>query len=536
MLGHSAIYLLVRGFSLVAGFCTIGTLALAQPHSSAKATANEGSIPGPVNFQEFIQKVASNHPERSIDQTSVERTRAAERKSGRLIDPTIAIGRERQPFGSARRMDAGMDPMGKPENNSTDEAAWTLSVTQLFPWPGALRSETNAAEKQTEIAKLRLDAADALRVFEAKELFVDLTTKARLISNEQENLKETQRILDSARARFSQGIGIQADVLSAQNEKMLLAANIESLKAEFDNLASRGKQLMGLSSTAEVTFNLALAEFSSGSSGVGKRNSSIRNPGTDYTQRQIQSTTEAASADIAAERKRSLPEIMTLVMLMREDSGMKMFGAMVGIRVPIFSGGTREALSTEETIVRQKASQEISWHEQKKSLANAQTARRSMTLKKNLELLKKEIVPNAQQHLSSTLAEYAQGRGTINAVNESRRSLLKLQATQITLEQDITLADLSMERIQAGFVDGEIDVPISGMPLSGIGSEGMGTGMEMGRSSGMSRMQKNPRAPMNGPSKGTLPSPKRSPQTPSGGMNTPDAEASPSSGMGGMGM
>lgn len=458
--------LLLLAGVLGAEFLPLGPNANVLASSLSEAPAQK------IALKEFLQKVAAHHPEHGIDLLDLERAQVALEKVGLLSDPTVSLARERTPFAPALQSREVRERM----DDTNNDASWTLTASQTFPWPGTLDAAKQAAQKKLEVAAIRIDAAHALRVLEAEEVFLNLLTQSRLIAVEQENLREADRILNSASARLAHGVGNQFETLSAQSEKTLLALNIDTLTAELENLGLFAKQLMGIPLDQKIEFDLSTQKSVLAQAPVPHE--MLLAPGnaaSDFKTRPLELAASAENFRLEAERKVSMPEFMTSVMLMRDDTGMRMYGAMIGIRIPLFSGSVRNALKSEESLVVQKSQKEIAWHTEKKALAFAQVQRRSEVLKKNFEVLKKELIPLATQRLSAGLTEYAQGRGNLGNVNESRRALLRFKSAQINLERDLSLAELAKERIAAGFGDGEINAPMPSLPGSSLSEGAMAT-------------------------------------------------------------
>ena len=396
-----------------------------------------------ITYQEYILRVTQYYPEKEIDLLELERTKAMEGKTGNLPDPTLSIGRERTPFGSVLQPKSVRNQM---ENNNNG-AAWTLTASQNLPWPGSLNAEKQVVKQNVELLSARIKTAHVLHIFEAKEIYLNLVTKSKQIEIERNNLHEAQRIFDSANGRFAHGLGSQVETLTAQSEKAILTANIDILVAEKENLSLLAKQRMGISLAQPVDFSLEWVQQES-------QNLS------DLQRYPIELAAQVESARLKAERRSSLPEFMTSFMLMHDDLGMNMYGVVFGVRVPLYSGGIRDALSAEENLVAQKSQKEILWHEEKKNLALAMNSRKKISLEKNKSILLKELVPLAERRLSIETTEYINGKVSLPNLNESRKNLFKLKLTQLNIDSELAVVSLANERISAGFLDGEINTEI----------------------------------------------------------------------------
>lgn len=454
-----------------------------------------------VDLNQFVSLVEKGHPEKSIDELARARASEAENKAGVLSDPEIALGREEVPLNA-------MDP------EASSRAMSKLTITQMFPWPGTLSSEKSAAEAATQRQDVSVKLSAAQRRLDAKDFYISLVAASKLIGIERENLAETTNILKSAEARLKYGVGSHHDVIQAQNEKTVLSLNLDAMEGDLQNLKDQAAQMMGRDDASGLTFALTIpSEYISPQSAPASASD-------DFTKAKLQATQSEASAQLAAERKKSLPSFMASGMLMKEDSGMQMYSFMAGVRIPIFSGSVRQGVAAEQALVSRQTSEELTWHDKRKQLALTQNKRRRSIVEANLRGLSGEIVPNARQHLKTIATEYEQGKGSFAQVNAARKLLLKYQLAQIIAERDLAMTTVSRERIEAGIIDAELNRPMPQLPSTEMSSGEMSS---MGSGMGSSQTM-----PMNPAAK---PKPKR--QKPS--TMPSEEEQGQSKGMNGMG-
>ncbi|MBI2602491.1 MAG: TolC family protein [Deltaproteobacteria bacterium] len=434
-----------------------------------------------INFHQFIDRVEQNHPEKHIDDLSLQRAGTAENKAGVLMDPEVSVGREAVPL-----------PFLNPMQPDANEARWKVGVTQIFPWPGTLDAERKSARASTFTIDLSTRLAAIQRKLEAEEFFISLVLTAKLIEIERGNLNETINILKSAEIRLKNGIGSHLDVIQSYNEKMILSLNLAAQENDLQNIKDRAGQLIGKEDARNVSFELDLpAEY---------RDTSLHVPTLgeqrpdDIVRQRLQAAQDAISSDLTVERKKSLPNIMTSAMLMQDDSGMRMYEFMLGIRVPLYSGGIRQAVERETLLVASRLSDELSWHDRRKRLAQSQNDRRRSIVITQLKGLDEMIIPNASQHLKTSLIEYAQGKGSFLAVNTARKLLLRYQQAYALAERNLAFTAVSRERIEAGLFATELDQDTPKLPIatdmSGgteMGSQAMG---DMAPTPGSSRSMK----------------------------------------------
>jgi len=435
-----------------------------------------------ITYASFVDAVIINYPERSIWQRNVDLTRQRERRAGILPDPEIALSREGISFDSLEDVEAQDQAV-----DATMTPRWEMTVTQRFPWPGTLAAAVTASQTEGEIAELNLLQREAALRLEAAEFFMQLVAISKTIEIEHKNLQETNKIFELASERFKQGTGSYADVLQARIEKINLQADIDSQIDQFENLKLQARLLMGRRNDNKQPFDLSFPDWVEAGFPTDKSTK-------DFTASNINLANRRDKAMIETQYRESLPMFMTSGMVMQTDNGMRSYGGMLGIQVPLFSGIKRRSLSSEETLVQSQFQDSLLWYEEKKQVASSQIARRISRAMKNIKTLSDELSPLAQENLQVAMQIYGAGGGTATSLIEARRSLLRVETAKVSASYELAMARLAARQIELGFVDAVIGSPIA-RPQSqlGMGSSGMPQEMPM-RPRGQI-MQREPVAP-----------------------------------------
>lgn len=430
----------------------------------------ETSSPRHLGYEGFVAAVDARHPERALDERMLARAGEIERRSGLLADPELKVGRDQVPLPGALQPEPKMAEMAR------GNAQWQIALSQSFPWPGALSAEERAASARKAGVATAAGLAALRRRFEAKELYLRLVRTAKLIEVERAAFDVVEGIRTFLHEKFKQGAGSHYDYLQAHRESGMLAANIAALEVDRQNLERHALLLMDAAEASRadaITFDLAwpreLLEAAAPPAGV-----------TDLARERIILDKAAELARQDAEYRLSLPSFMASGMLMQEDSGMRMYGAMVGITLPLQSSARRRSLGAESGIVEGQRGAELAWHDKRKALALVQAESRLAQLEATCKSLERDIIPPVEEHMEAATVEFSQGRGSLSSVIEGRRALLDLELTEVRMTEALALARLSVEKIQAGFVDEAIDLELPQLTgLSGGSMRmGSGTGME----------------------------------------------------------
>lgn len=410
--------------------------AFSEQHSSAAR----------VDFDTYLKEVSEKGLEAKFEDLEVRSARESENRAGRLMDPEINIGRQNVPI-----MKQNMSTMSTSENRSLSPS-WNLQLTQNFPWPGTLGHESSAAEKRTKLAKTGAQLSKLERVSGAGEFFVDLVAAEKNIAIEKLSLDEASRVLKWTENRFSLGKSSHHEVIQSRIEREVLATNLATLMSEFLNMKDQAAQLMGRARANEIEFVFEYPKLIQ------------KDEQADLYKESLDAERGAVVEDLQAERKRTLPSFMLSLMLMQEDTGMVMGGAMVGVKVPIFSHGVRRSLESEKEIALTRAAQSSALYEQKKVIARAQNDRRISQIHANLKVVDASLIPAAQSHLEQVGEEYAQGKAQLSLITEARRNLLRLRQAQNALRAASAKSELLRVQIEAGLLDNASSYVIPQIP------------------------------------------------------------------------
>lgn len=452
----------------------------------AVAAGSDESTQENITFEKFVEAVSSHHPQRSIDEKSLARAKEGFNRAGILSDPQIKIGRDEVPFRGRLQPKPEMADMVK------ENAEWRLELSQSLPWPGTLAAEERVAQSSVVNAETNLGIADLMRRFEAQELYLRLIRTDKLLAVEKANFLVADGILEFTQAKFKQGIGSHHEFLQAHSERGVLKANVASLETELLNLKRHALLLIGnpaISNPDRVSFVLDWPQS------LVKPDTPRNKSTQDIARLKIQRGKEIEIARQDAEYRRSLPSFMASGMVMQEDSGMRMYGAMVGISLPIFSQVQRNSLRDEGSLTRNQSDEALAWHERRKNLALMQAESRIAQIQANYLALEQEIIPPIKEHIETVTVQFSHGKSDITSIIAGRRTLLNLETSKVRTIEALARARLSVERIMAGLIDEELDLEVpqlvgasSSMNMSGAESSGMSP-----MTSGRDRMPMSPR-------------------------------------------
>jgi cobalt-zinc-cadmium efflux system outer membrane protein len=131
----------MKSFPLPLFVRSFGAILLIAASLRAQTPPGE---PPPVQLPALVAEIASANPELKFYEGEIASAKAATRSSTALNDPTLSLdmGRKRVKDSSGTLLGSG--------------AAWSVSITQTFEWPGRLALRKAIANRNVELAELGL--------------------------------------------------------------------------------------------------------------------------------------------------------------------------------------------------------------------------------------------------------------------------------------------------------------------------------------------------------------------------------------------
>jgi len=412
------------------------------------------------------------------------------------------------------------DPMlGYTQFLESDQYIAQLMVEQKFPWFGTLRTRGDKAAIEANAALARFYAARNQLFAQVKNAYFEyafLAETTRIIESQTEVLAQLE---ESIRARYSLGIGMQADVLRIQTEKDRLLDQLKGLGQSRPAVSARLLEALGREAAAPELDWPQPMDFPPPPPPAPVVLAQIRaaNPDLEAMQRMI----ESREKDIILARKAGYPDITAgLGYMFMKDPKMnngRMRNAQIAdaakmlvqdapmngllptlgeigydaakeeylkesedmddeitvslkVNVPIWrkriKAGIREAERMRESAQYDKLKSTLSYDTAARtSLYNYQDAERRYRLYKDV------LIPRERQTYESLLAGYSAGvesmefGGQPGAVfidlQNSLRAVLEFQMQQAQASRDLQMAAAELEMLMGGPWTGkETETPV----------------------------------------------------------------------------
>lgn len=456
----------------------------------AAAADSEGPTQEQITFETFVEAVSSHHPQRSIDEKSLARAKEGLNRAGVLPDPQIKIGRDEVPLGGR------LQPEPMMAKEAKGGAEWQIELSQSFPWPGTLAAEERLGQTSVSTTEANNEIFALMRRIEAEELYLKIIRTDKLLVIAKSNFTVVDGLRKLASEKFKQGVGSHNEFLQVHSESGVLRTNVRALEADLINLKRHALLLMGdRRMTHPETVNFSL-DWPASLVGPVQHQEKVND--RDLVRQKIQREKETQLARQDTAYHRTLPSFMASGMLMQEDAGMRMYAAMIGVSLPVYSQGQRRSLNNEGSFTNEQTERTLAWQDQRKTLALMQADTRIAQIQANFKVLETEIIPPVKEHIEATMVQFSQGKSDIGAIIDGRRILLNLEVSKVRSIEALARARVSIEKINAGLIDDTLDEEVP--QLSGVGSNAMsGAGstsdmssMPSGKNNGVMKPNMNP--------------------------------------------
>ena len=319
---------------------------------------------------------------------------------------------------------------------------WSITVEQSIPLSGIRGHRRRAA--RAEAARASADAERTVldTVFEAQRVFFMLRERRRMRIVLDQQLELARQLVSGAAARYSSGTGLQADVLRAEVETARIEAEQRALALRIKAAESMLNASMGLppaSPIGELEYAPVFADLAS-IGALQDRALSIR-PELRSGEAEI----ERAAAEIDVMRSMYRP--MALIRTGRASTMNEGAGAMlmVGISVPLWRerlrAGVSEARAMERMARADFAAMQL-------MIAGETAAAREevQATHETLQALDAQVVPRADMAVSSALAAYSSGQGTLVSVIDAMGALWQARGDLVMAESAYGEASIRLQR------------------------------------------------------------------------------------------
>ncbi len=350
------------------------------------------------------------------------------RPSGALPDPMLTLG----------VMDLTLPRFGFRQSDFTEV---DVEVSQQFPWPGTLSSQTRAARAmargaEAETSALRREIAVRVAMLYYRLRYV-VTAKQTLA--QQRTLVEST--VEISTARYGTGSVPQSDPLQARVALARLVTEQASLQAEESSVqadlrAARGIRGPEQLSVVPIDVDSVAAILEDAEAGHALHLAQADPLATHPRLEARQAAIEAAEATVRAEALSARPDFEVSTRYGARPLGADFFSAFVGIRIPLWAG-RKQRLLTQAARIDAEASQRgldeehaALTAELERTLADARAGA------VRLRLLASSVLPLTREGVGAALRGYRTGQNDFLSVFAALDTHYhaELEATEVAAE------------------------------------------------------------------------------------------------------
>lgn len=345
------------------------------------------------------------------------------------------------------------DPMFRVEWEDIDRRNPTLSpnrvgnmkytVTQALPLWGKQEIKTRAAQA-------RADAADQVVVSTRAQLRAEIRQAYGLWSralasvriNEEQAAVLRQMIL-SANQRYATGKAPQSEVLRLQMELSLLSNEALELQNAVGQSRAALASWLNVAPQALAGQPQKLSEFLS-SVGAPSWQDAARTHNPDLAAARKEA--EAASARLDLARLNSRPGLNVGVSAKQMGDRLSGYGLMLEVQIPLHQGAkTAEQNEATAMLLKAHADEETRLRAVEREVN--QMIAVMTTAQRQIELLDKTLLPQAELTLQSALANYSAGRGEFFAMLEAQQQIHRLRQMRLQMEFDAFQSNSTLKKM-----------------------------------------------------------------------------------------
>lgn len=407
--------------------------------SSSSNAAEPYSSYGDPRLKEFIEQALKRNP---LLQQSLADYRASLQQRpqvGQLPDPVLAITQY------ARR----------PETRVGSQTT-RVTLSQRFPWFGKLKDREQVSMQRSMVLREQHRAREAELVRRVKDAYYSLAYLDRVIeiTREDESILEHYETL--AQARYAQGGGslqgvvkLQAQITRAQHRLQLLRSQRVDAEAELNGLLDRSADTpvgsVPLPSPPPDSFEidrlLQMGQLSRPEVQAARHRIEVGRKRIDLAKKGYRPDVSLGASFVNVLRRSDPAGILHPP----DQNGKNIYGLTLGINLPIRRGRHDAAVleATEETISSRRAYHGLI---RQVEVSIRALGFRIQTLREQIDLFQRTLLPQAEQVLLSTEEAYATGRLGVLDLLDSERELFQLRMGLAGLMSDTMKSLAEMER------------------------------------------------------------------------------------------
>jgi outer membrane protein TolC len=326
-------------------------------------------------------------------------------------------------------------------------------IQQMFPFPGKLGNMGKSAENNAEMFAQNYKELERYIIEQLKSDYYELYFVQKKIDLNKENQKLLNQLTGITAKQYEVGTGRQTDMLRAQTELSTLINDGVNLEKEKRNVETMLNTI--LNRPPDKTFPEIISVDDS-ISGVSDNQSSL-----NYNKlselafnnraelKAMQYNIKMNEAELAESKLEYYPDIMVQLMYKNMSGTTKDFwSTMVGVNIPLaFWSKDKYTGKVQENEINISSAQEQFNTAKNMISSEVQSALVKIESNKNLiELYRNTVIPQSQQTLQSTLAEYQTGKTEFLMVIDAYKMVLMVHQDYYMAQMEYMQGQAQLEK------------------------------------------------------------------------------------------
>jgi len=311
-----------------------------------------------------------------------------------------------------------------------------------IPWPGKLRVQAEAATAESRAKYFAFEGAALQTAYDVKQSYYQLWFLDKKIAVDREMLSLLSELERIASARNETGQATLQDVYRAQIEADRLKTEIVNLEDSRHSLEAQFKAALGL--TRDRPDPPLPARFEATTLDLSPEQildtAFARNPQLKAMEAEVRQT--QASLDLA--RKSRLPDV-TIGSSVDVKATPWLYWPQATVTLPIWRDKTAAQIAAAQAGKR-AAQARLTAGQINLTVQFAEKSYAYREVNRNLDLLREQLIPKAQQSLEIARSAYLSGKTDFFNLLEAERSLLEFRLSEIDArtQRELTLSELSL--------------------------------------------------------------------------------------------
>lgn len=306
--------------------------------SAARAQTAPADAASPASLNSLASEITANHPELKFYEAEIAAAKAGARSAGALANPELSLD-----LGRKRVKDAGGTLIG-------EGAAWSVSVTQTFEWPGRLALRKAIANREVALAELGLARFQHALAARARTLAYSLSAASAQATAIREVADRFAALKETFLARDAAGVTPLLETRVIEASELVLQRRASEAELALQSALIELNQLRGLPATSPLRVTAPSLKFNAAPA-IAELLAAAQQNNFEFKIRQLELERQGFAVRLA--RHERYPGVTVGPFLSQEKAGDKETVVGIGLSLPLPVNGRAQS-ATDTAAARQR--------------------------------------------------------------------------------------------------------------------------------------------------------------------------------------